>query len=197
MAKRASRRLSPRRALVVQNEGLGATCETLAAGDCESGSHERETRHAGQSTHALSHGGTQAPPGSSVTRRPEPVAPARGARRARAGPARPARQSARPARYCSGRRRSGPGGRHKQRRGEALRSPLVERSLLQPDGHLEGVQRQRAGEAHRASPSSSSASSSSAGVEVDLVCVGEGDRPALVADQLHVSSRRGASGFTP
>ena len=40
-------------------------------------------------------------------------------------------------------------GRHQQRAGEALRPPLVERPLLEPGRHLEGVQRERAGEAHQ------------------------------------------------
>jgi hypothetical protein len=42
--------------------------------------------------------------------------------------------------------------RHQQRAGEPLRPPLIERPQLEPGGHLEGGQRQSAGQAHQRLP---------------------------------------------
>jgi hypothetical protein len=58
-----------------------------------------------------------------------------------------------------------------------------------PGGDLEGVQRQRACEAHQRVTLLQLRQPEQRRVEVDLVRPGQGDRPALIEDQLHAPSR--------
>ena len=134
---------------------------------------------------AESDGGTQVPVGASITERPQPLR-----QPAELGPPKRDRLH----------RHTEPGGqlgialvdegkellaRHQQRPGERLRPPLVERPLLEPSGHPEGVQRQSAGETHQRVTLLKLRQREQRRVQVDLVSPGKRDRPALVRDQLH------------
>jgi hypothetical protein len=59
------------------------------------------------------------------------------------------------------------------------------------------VQRESAGKAHQRVPLLKLGQLEQRRVKVDLVSAGEGDRPAVVDDQLHAPSRRAANNFRP
>jgi hypothetical protein len=82
--------------------------------------------------------------------------------------------------------------RHEQRASEPLRPPLVERPLLEPVATSKAYSAKAQAKRTSARPSSRSASCSSVGCRWTSSAPDQGDRPTVVADQLHTASRRAA-----